>query len=131
MLVIEPQVAAVRDLNINEDDQSDGQFASNAWQVEAKLSHNFKCKCSFFKGSSCSSYFRLQQLVSLRMKHLEMDRDVLDMIILTHIRSHIHLSVQEGKFRLFARNIEWTISMNPKGSVGKHSCISMQCSKTR
>ena len=102
VLVIEPQVAAGRDLNINEDNQSGAQFASNAGQVHAKLSHNFMCKCSFFKGSNCSFYFGPEQLVSHRMKHLEMDRDVLDMIILSMRLLHLPLNAKlEDRKRLF------------------------------
>lgn len=87
VLVVEPQAASLVEL------KSKGQhedFAPNAGSPDMKLQMGFVCNCKYFNGGKCSSALKEEELLSLRMRHLELDSTALDLVILAQIRSHIH-----------------------------------------
>jgi len=55
-----------------------------------KLKTGFSCNCKYLNGEKCSSFFKEEELLSLRMRHFELDNTVLDLVILAQIQSHLH-----------------------------------------
>lgn len=66
------------------------EFASNAGSPDIKLKTGFFCNCKYFNGKKCALSFNEEELLSLRMRHLELDTPALGMIVLDQIRSHLH-----------------------------------------
>jgi hypothetical protein len=68
---------------LNIEIKEDAIFSASSGKVDKKLSKGtFTCTCKLFKGHHCSSYFSVEDLFSLRMEHLEMEKNILDHVIL-------------------------------------------------
>lgn len=91
VLVIEPQAASLVNLKMEHQEE---EFAPNAGSPDIKLKTGFFCTCKYFNGDKCSLSFKEDELLSLRMKHLELDNTALDMVVLAQIRSHLHCGQQ-------------------------------------
>ena len=130
ILVIEPQAAAL--LSLKKEDHTP-EFAGNAGMHDLKLKEGFLAAVCFSM-EKCSSYFKEEELLLLRMMHMEMENTTLDLLILAPIRCHIHKGKEMAKtkqsHRLVTNEIVWTISMKSRMFVAIPSCTFMQYSRT-
>lgn len=94
VLVIEPQVISLA--NLKKEQQLE-ELASNAGSPDVKLNTDFSSNCKYLNEEKCSSFFKEEELLSLRMRHLELDNTALDLVILAQIQSHLHCGEEAVK----------------------------------
>ena len=64
-------------------------FSVNAGKPDLKLSAFFMCSCTLNSGSPCYQQFNSQELLDLRMHHLTLERDAVDLVILSQLCSSL------------------------------------------
>ena len=64
-------------------------FSGNAGKPDLKLSSFFTCSCTQDSGSPCFQQFSSQELLDLRMHHLTLERDAVDLVVLSQLRSSL------------------------------------------
>ena len=64
-------------------------FSVNAGKPDLKLSTFFMCSCTLDSGSPCYQQFNSQELLDLRMHHLTLERDAVDLVILSQLCSSL------------------------------------------
>ena len=65
-------------------------FSSNAGKLDKKLSAPFSCTCKVVDGQPCYQQFRGEELVDIRMYHLSMTKDELDIAILGQLKAFLN-----------------------------------------
>ena len=88
ILVIEPQALSLADLKAKNQHEV---FAPNAGSPDSKLQMGFSCNCKYYNGGKCSLFFKEEELLSLRMRHFELESTALDLVVLAQIRSHLRM----------------------------------------
>ena len=67
-------------------------YAPTAGKEDEKLtSGSFKCTCTLFDGLPCSTHYSTAELLEMRMHHLSMTREELDIIVLAKLSTAIHV----------------------------------------
>jgi hypothetical protein len=66
-------------------------FAENAGELDKKSKGDFLCSCKFGNGQPCSQLWSHAHLVDLRVHHQHLQRDELDLLILSHIQAGLHV----------------------------------------
>ena len=64
-------------------------FRANAGKPDLKLSAFFSCSCTLDSGNPCFQQFSSQEHPDLRMHHLTLERDAVDFVILSQLRSSL------------------------------------------
>jgi hypothetical protein len=77
----------------------DSQFYTpTAGSEDAKLAAGtFSCSCTLHNSQPCSSRYSIEQLLDMRMQHLVMTRDELDIVILAKLSTGIHVGSMTAK----------------------------------
>lgn len=67
-------------------------FTLNAGREDEKFCYgSFTCLCTLHDGQPCSTRYTIEQLLDMRMHHLSMARDELDIVVLAKISTAVHL----------------------------------------
>lgn len=67
-------------------------YAPTAGKEDERLtSGSFKCTCTLFDGLPCSTRYSTAELLEMRMHHLSMTREELDIIALVKLSTAIHV----------------------------------------
>src|SRR6218665_966031 len=108
-------------------------YLKTGGKEDAKLvSGHFKCCCQYNNGRPCSTRYSAEQLLDIRMNHLQIKHDQLDLVVMAKLSMALPQKQfrQERATRVSVRKIAATTTKKGRKSVNLSSCTCMQFSKT-